>query len=74
MSLIVAALVIYNSFRILLAQRLRETALLRCVGATRRQLLAGILAESAAMGLAAGAAGIAAATALVAAVNSARSR
>jgi putative ABC transport system permease protein len=68
-SLIVAALVIYNSFRILLAQRLRETALLRCVGATRRQLLAGILAESAVMGLAAGAAGIAAATALVAAVN-----
>jgi len=69
-SLIVAALVIYNSFRILLAQRLRETALLRCVGATRRQLLAGILAESATMGLAAGAAGIGAATALVAAVNS----
>jgi putative ABC transport system permease protein len=68
-SLIVAALVIYNSFRILLAQRLRETALLRCVGATRRQLLADILAESAGMGLAAGAAGIAAATALVAAVN-----
>ncbi len=69
-SLIVAALVIYNSFRILLAQRRRETALLRCVGATRRQLLAGILAESATMGLAAGAAGIGAATALVAAVNS----
>jgi putative ABC transport system permease protein len=69
-SLIVAALVIYNSFRILLAQRLRETALLRCVGATRRQLLAGILAESATMGLAAGIAGIGAATALVAAVNS----
>jgi putative ABC transport system permease protein len=69
-SLIVAALVIYNSFRILLAQRRRETALLRCVGATRRQLLAGILAESAVMGLAAGLAGIGAATALVAAVNS----
>ena len=68
-SLIVAALVIYNSFRILLAQRLRETALLRCVGATRRQLLAGMLAESAVMGLAAGVAGIGAATALVAAVN-----
>jgi putative ABC transport system permease protein len=68
-SLIVAALVIYNSFRILLAQRLRETALLRCVGATRRQLLAAILAESATMGLAAGVAGIGAGTALVAAVN-----
>jgi putative ABC transport system permease protein len=68
-SLIVAALVIYNSFRILLAQRLRETALLRCVGATRRQLLAGILVESATTGLAAGVAGIGAATALVAAVN-----
>ena len=57
-SLLVAALVIYNSFRILLAQRLREVALLRCVGATRRQVLAGILTESAAMGLAASVAGL----------------
>lgn len=38
-SLLVAALVIYNTFRIMLAQRLREVALLRCVGATRRQVM-----------------------------------
>ncbi len=69
-SLIVAALVIYNSFRILLAQRLREVALLRCVGGTRRQVMAGILAESVAMGLVASVAGVAVAVGLVAALNS----
>jgi len=69
-SLIVAVLVIYNSFRILLAQRLREVALLRCVGATRRQVMAGILAESVAMGLVASVAGVGAAVLLVAALNS----
>jgi putative ABC transport system permease protein len=68
-SLIVAALVIYNSFRILLAQRLRETALLRCIGATRRQVMAGILAESLATGLTASIAGTAVAAAGVAALN-----
>jgi putative ABC transport system permease protein len=69
-SLLVAALVIYNSFRILLAGRLREVALLRCVGATRRQVMAGILAESAALGLAASVVGLGAGAALAAAVNS----
>ena len=69
-SLVVAALVIYNSFQTLLAQRLREVALLRCVGATRRQVMAGILAESVTMGLAASVAGFGAAVLLVAAVNS----
>ena len=71
-SLVVAALVIYNSFRALLAQRLREVALLRCVGATRRQIMAGILAESTVLGLAASIAGLAAGTALAAALNSGR--
>jgi putative ABC transport system permease protein len=69
-SLVVAALVIYNSFRIMLAQRLREVALLRCVGATRRQVMAGILTESLAMGLVASVAGTGVATAGVAALNS----
>ncbi|HEY1821781.1 MAG TPA: FtsX-like permease family protein [Trebonia sp.] len=69
-SLVVASLVIYNSFRILLAQRLQEMALLRCVGATRRQVTAGIIAESVAMGLAASLAGTIAAAAGVAALNS----
>ena len=69
-SLLVASLVIYNSFRILLAQRLREVALLRCVGATRRQVMADILAESMVLGLAASIAGLGLGTALAAAVNS----
>ncbi|TDD65608.1 ABC transporter permease [Jiangella aurantiaca] len=67
-SLIVAAFVIANTFRILVAQRTRELALLRTVGATRRQVLRGVLAESAAIGLAGSLAGvgIGAVTALVA--------
>ena len=69
-SLLVAALVIYNSFRTLLAQRLREVALLRCVGATRRQVLADFLTESAVLGLAASVVGLCLGTVLAAAVNS----
>jgi putative ABC transport system permease protein len=57
-SLLVAAIVIYNTFRILAAQRTRELALLRCVGASRRQVFAGILAEACAAGIAASAAGV----------------
>jgi putative ABC transport system permease protein len=57
-SLVVAAFVIYNTFAILLAQRVRETALLRCVGATRRQVFTSVLLESVIVGLAGGAAGI----------------
>lgn len=59
-SLIVAAFVIANTFRILVAQRTRELALLRTVGATRRQVLRGVLAESVAVGLAGSLAGVAA--------------
>ncbi|HEX6685471.1 MAG TPA: FtsX-like permease family protein [Candidatus Limnocylindrales bacterium] len=50
-SLVVAVFVIYNTFAILLVQRIRETALLRCVGATRRQVLGSTLAEAALVGL-----------------------
>lgn len=50
-ALLVAALVIFNTFQILVAQRMREMALLRCVGATRRQVFGNVLAESAIMGL-----------------------
>lgn len=57
-SLIVAAFVIANTFRILVAQRTRELALLRTVGATRRQVLRAVLAESAAVGLAGSLAGV----------------
>jgi len=47
---VVAAFVIYNTFNILVAQRSREFALLRCVGAGRRQVVGALLAESAAIG------------------------
>ncbi|XRQ06525.1 ABC transporter permease [Actinomadura welshii] len=50
-AMLVSALVIYNTFSILIAQRMREMALLRCVGATRRQVFGGVVAESAAVGL-----------------------
>ncbi|REE97950.1 ABC transporter permease [Thermomonospora umbrina] len=58
-SMAVSALVIYNTFAILIAQRMRELALLRCVGATRRQVFVGVLLESAAVGLAGSLAGLA---------------
>ncbi|TNC21569.1 ABC transporter permease [Amycolatopsis alkalitolerans] len=57
-ALLVAALVINNTFSILVAQRTREFALLRCVGATRRQVLTATLAESSLAGVVASAAGV----------------
>ncbi|MER5648890.1 FtsX-like permease family protein [Streptosporangium sp. NPDC002524] len=50
-AMFVAALVIYNTFNILVAQRTREMALLRCVGATRGQVFGSIVLESAVVGL-----------------------
>ncbi|MEV7806324.1 FtsX-like permease family protein [Microbispora sp. NPDC088329] len=50
-ALLVAALVIYNTFTILVAQRMREMALLRCIGATKRQVFGSIVLESAVVGL-----------------------
>ena len=54
----VACLVIYNTFTILITQRGRELALLRCVGASRGQVFRSTLLESAITGLAASAAGV----------------
>ena len=45
-ALIVATFSIYNTFTILVAQRTRESALLRAVGASRRQILQSVLAET----------------------------
>ncbi|MCK2221625.1 FtsX-like permease family protein [Actinomadura sp. ATCC 31491] len=58
-AMMVAALVIYNTFGILVAQRTREMALLRCIGATRGQVFGSILLESAAVGLVASVLGLA---------------
>jgi putative ABC transport system permease protein len=57
-SLVVAAFVIYNTFAVLAALRIRQTALLRCVGATRGQLFRATLVEAAIIGLIGAVAGI----------------
>ncbi len=57
-SLVVAAMVIYNTFTILVAQRTKELALLRCVGADRGQVFRSVLAEALFMGFVASVLGI----------------
>lgn len=52
-ALFVSVLVIANTFSILFAQRSRDFALLRCVGATRRQVLRSVRAEAVLLGIAA---------------------
>lgn len=58
-ALAVACVVIYNTFTILIAQRSRELALMRCVGASKRQVFTGMLAESLVTGIVASVAGLA---------------
>ncbi len=50
-ALLVACFSIYNTFSILAAQRSRESALLRALGASRRQVLGTSIAETATVGL-----------------------
>ena len=50
-ALLVAAFVIYNTFTILVAQRSRQLALLRCVGAARGQVFRTVLGEAVVLGL-----------------------
>jgi putative ABC transport system permease protein len=57
-SLLVGALIIWNTFSILVAQRTRELALLRAVGASRRQVRFSVVAESFVIGLVAAALGL----------------
>jgi putative ABC transport system permease protein len=57
-AVLVGGFVIYNTFSILVAQRTREMALLRAVGATRRQVLASVLAEAFAVAVAGSAIGV----------------
>lgn len=57
-ALFVGSFIIYNTFSILVAQRTRELALLRAVGASRRQLLGSVMLEAAVVGVVAAAAGI----------------
>ncbi len=56
--LVVAAFIIFNTFSILVAQRTRELGLLRAMGASGRQVVVAVLAESAAVGLVASVIGV----------------
>lgn len=56
--LLVATFSIYNTFAIVIAQRTRENALLRALGASRRQVVGSALVEAAVVALTASAAGL----------------
>ncbi|MDH4144484.1 MAG: FtsX-like permease family protein, partial [Acidimicrobiia bacterium] len=56
--LVVAGFIVYNTFAILVAQRTRETALLRAIGAGRGQVIGTVVLEAVVVGLLASAAGI----------------
>ncbi len=57
-ALFVAIFLIFNTFSMLVAQRTRELALLRAVGASRGQVRRSVLAEAAVLGLLAAALGV----------------
>lgn len=63
-ALFVSVLVIANTFSILFAQRARDFALLRCVGATRRQVLRSVRVEALVLGVASAALGLVVGTGL----------
>jgi putative ABC transport system permease protein len=57
-ALIVGMFIIYNTFSIVVAQRMREMALLRAIGASKRQVLASVIGESVVVGVLASAVGV----------------
>ncbi|WP_433683054.1 ABC transporter permease [Nocardia sp. CA-119907] len=58
-ALIVGTFIIYNTFSMIVAQRLRELALLRAVGASRQQVGTSVVAEAFVIGLIGSAIGLA---------------
>jgi putative ABC transport system permease protein len=68
-AMVVAAFSIYNTFSIVIAQRTRESALLRAVGASRRQVLAGVGVEALLVGVLASVAGFVAGIGLAAGLD-----
>ncbi len=58
-AMLVGAFVIFNTFSITVAQRTRELALLRTLGAGRRQVLSSVVLEAALIGVTASAIGVA---------------
>lgn len=57
-ALFVGMFIIHNTFSITIAQRMREMAMLRAVGASRRQVLSAVLLESFGVGAVSSAAGL----------------
>jgi putative ABC transport system permease protein len=57
-SLFVGTFIIYNTFSILVAQRTKDMAMLRAIGASRGQMLRSVLVESSIVGVVAGAVGL----------------
>ena len=51
MALFVGAFLIFNTFSITVAQRVREFGMLRTLGASRRQILTSVVAESLVIGI-----------------------
>ena len=66
LALVVAALVIANTFQVLVAQRRRTLALLRTIGATKRQLYVSVLEEAGMLGLVSSILGVGVGTGLMA--------
>ncbi|MCC3290643.1 ABC transporter permease [Arthrobacter sp. zg-Y1110] len=64
-ALLVCALVVSNTFSVLVAQRTRELALLRCIGAARSQIRRSVIVEALIVGIVASVAGVLAAITLV---------
>ena len=57
-ALFVGSFIIWNTFTMIVTQRSREIALLRAVGATRRQVLQNLLGEALLLGVGASAVGV----------------
>ncbi|MGH9135531.1 MAG: ABC transporter permease [Acidimicrobiales bacterium] len=68
-ALVVATFIISNTFAILIAQRTRELALLRAVGASRGQVLRSVLLEAVVIGLLAAVLGLLGGVALAAGIT-----
>lgn len=58
-ALIVGTFIIYNTFTMIIAQRVRELALLRAIGAGRRQVRSSVLLEATVIGAVGGVLGVA---------------
>lgn len=70
-ALFVGSFIIYNTFSIIVVQRSREMALLRAIGAGRRQVLGSVMLEAVVVGLLASAVGIVAGIALASGLQAA---